>query len=149
MQLYTDYEMMDKDPIISAALDIYADESTLADQFGDVLTIKAGNSNIQKILYNLFYDVLNIEFNLWSWIRQMCKYGDFFLKMEIAEKYGVYNVIPYTAYHIERQENYDKEHPNAVSFRYSPEVLAVQITALSTVSNPVGEIQHRFQESQA
>jgi hypothetical protein len=51
----------------------------------------------------------------------MCKYGDFFLKMEIAEKYGVYNVIPYTAYHIERQENYDPEHPNAVRFRYSPE----------------------------
>jgi hypothetical protein len=45
----------------------------------------------------------------------------FFLKMEIAEKYGVYNVIPYTAYHIERQENYDPEHPNAVRFRYSPE----------------------------
>jgi hypothetical protein len=30
MQLYTDYEMMDKDPIISAALDIYSDESTLS-----------------------------------------------------------------------------------------------------------------------
>jgi hypothetical protein len=51
----------------------------------------------------------------------MCKYGDFFLKLEIAEKYGVYNVIPYTAFHIERQENYDKDHPNAVRFRYSPE----------------------------
>jgi hypothetical protein len=37
MQLYTDYEMMDKDPIISSALDIYSDESTLADQFGDIL----------------------------------------------------------------------------------------------------------------
>jgi hypothetical protein len=51
----------------------------------------------------------------------MCKYGDFFLKLEIAEKYGVYNVIPFTAYHIDRQENYDKEHPNAVRFKYSPE----------------------------
>jgi hypothetical protein len=51
----------------------------------------------------------------------MCKYGDFFLKLEIAEKYGVYNVIPYTAFHIERQENYDHEHPNAVRFKYSPE----------------------------
>jgi hypothetical protein len=88
---------------------------------GEVLRIKSNNEDIQQILYNLFYDVLNIEFNLWSWIRQMCKYGDFFLKMEIAEKFGVYNVIPYTAYHIERQENYDHEHPNAVRFRYSPE----------------------------
>jgi len=65
MQLYTDYEMMDKDPIISSALDIYADESTLADQFGDILTIKSSDSRIQKILYSLFYDVMNIEFNLW------------------------------------------------------------------------------------
>ena len=29
--------MMDKDPIISSALDIYSDESTLEDQFGDIL----------------------------------------------------------------------------------------------------------------
>ena len=73
MQLYADYEMMDKDPIISSALDIYSDESTLADQFGDILTIKCNNTQIQKILYNLFYDVLNIEFNLWTWIRNMNK----------------------------------------------------------------------------
>jgi hypothetical protein len=119
--VYSDYDNMDYDAIIASALDIIADECTLKNDMGEVLQIKSNNEDVQQILYNLFYDVLNIEFNLWSWIRQMCKYGDFFLKMEIAEKYGVYNVIPYTAYHIERQENYDKEHPNAVRFRYSPE----------------------------
>jgi hypothetical protein len=119
--VYSDYDNMDYDAIVASALDIIADESTLKNDMGEVLRIKSNNEDVQQILYNLFYDVLNIEFNLWSWIRQMCKYGDFFLKMEIAEKYGVYNVIPYTAYHIERQENYDKEHPNAVRFRYSPE----------------------------
>ena len=119
--VYSDYDNMDYDAIVASALDIIADESTLKNDMGEVLRIKSNNEDVQQILYNLFYDVLNIEFNLWSWIRQMCKYGDFFLKMEIAEKYGVYNVIPYTAYHIERQENYDQEHPNAVRFRYSPE----------------------------
>ena len=119
--VYSDYDNMDYDAIVASALDIIADESTLKNDLGEVLHIKSSNADVQQILYNLFYDVLNIEFNLWSWIRQMCKYGDFFLKMEIAEKYGVYNVIPYTAYHIERQENYDLEHPNAVRFRYSPE----------------------------
>jgi len=119
--VYSDYDNMDYDAIIASALDIISDECTLKNDMGEVLQIKSNNEDVQQILYNLFYDVLNIEFNLWSWIRQMCKYGDFFLKMEIAEKYGVYNVIPYTAYHIERQENYDKEHPNAVRFRYSPE----------------------------
>jgi hypothetical protein len=119
--VYSDYDNMDYDAIVASSLDIIADECTLKNDMGEVLHIKSNNEDVQQILYNLFYDVLNIEFNLWSWIRQMCKYGDFFLKMEIAEKYGVYNVIPYTAYHIERQENYDKEHPNAVRFRYSPE----------------------------
>jgi hypothetical protein len=119
--VYSDYDNMDYDAIIASALDIISDESTLKNDMGEVLHIKSNNEDIQQVLYNLFYDVLNIEFNLWSWIRQMCKYGDFFLKMEIAEKFGVYNVIPYTAFHIERQENYDREHPNAVRFRYSPE----------------------------
>jgi hypothetical protein len=119
--VYSDYDNMDYDAIVASALDIISDESTLKSDMGEVLHIKSSDEDIQQILYNLFYDVLNIEFNLWSWIRQMCKYGDFFLKLEIAEKYGVYNVIPYTAYHIERQENYDKEHPNAVRFKYSPE----------------------------
>ena len=102
MQLYTDYEMMDKDPIISSALDIYADESTLADQFGDILTIKSSDSRIQKILYNLFYDVMNIEFNLWPCIRNMAKYGDFFLKLDIADDIGILNVRLFSSYEIER-----------------------------------------------
>jgi len=119
--VYSDYDNMDYDAIVASALDIIADESTLKNDMGEVLQIRSSNEDVQQILYNLFYDVLNIEFNLWSWIRQMCKYGDFFLKLEIAETYGVYNVIPYTAFHIERQENYDPEHPNAVRFKYSPE----------------------------
>jgi hypothetical protein len=108
MQLYADYEMMDRDPIISSALDIYSDESTLADQFGDVLTIRANNTKVQKILYNLFYDILNIEFNLWTWIRNMTKYGDFFLKMDIAEGIGIINVRPFSSYEIERWEEFDE-----------------------------------------
>jgi len=120
-QLYSDYDIMDTDAIVGSALDIVADECTLKDDMNEVLSIRSSDENIQKILYNLFYDVLNIEFNLWSWIRQMCKYGDFFLKLEIAEKFGVYNVIPYTAYHIERQENYDKENPASIRFQFRPE----------------------------
>jgi len=108
MQLYADYEMMDKDPIINSALDIYSDESTLADQFGDTLTIRAQNTRVQKILYNLFYDILNIEFNLWSWIRNMTKYGDFFLKLDIAEEIGIMNARPFSSYEMERWEEYNE-----------------------------------------
>ncbi len=78
---------MDTDAIIASALDILADESTLRNDMGEVLQIRSSDEDVQKILYNLFYDVLNIEFNLWPWIRNMLKYGDFFLKLEIAEKF--------------------------------------------------------------
>ncbi len=120
-QLYSEYDLMDQDAIIASALDILSDESTLKNDMGEVLQIRSANEDIQKILYNLFYDVLNIEFNLWMWIRQMCKYGDFFLKLEIAEKYGVYNVIPYTAYHIERQEAFNPDNPAEIRYRYAPD----------------------------
>ncbi len=123
-QIYSDYDAMDTDAIIASALDIIADECTLKNDMGEVLQIRSSDEDTQKILYNLFYDVLNIEFNMWSWIRQMCKYGDFFLKLEIAEKFGVYNVIPYTAYHIERQENYDPKKPAEVRYAFSPDGFA-------------------------
>jgi len=119
--IYSEYDVMDQDAIIASALDILADESTLKNDMGEVLSIRSANEDIQNILYNLFYDVLNIEFNLWMWIRQMCKYGDFFLKLEIAEKFGVYNVIPYTAYHMERQEGYNEENPQEIRYIYNPE----------------------------
>jgi hypothetical protein len=112
---------MDTDAIIASALDIVADECTLKNDMNEVLQIRSSDEDIQKTLYNLFYDVLNIEFNLWSWIRQMCKYGDFFIKLEIAEKFGVYNVIPYTAYHIQRKENFDPKNPSKVEFLYNPD----------------------------
>ena len=108
IQLYTDYEMMDRDPIIHSALDIYSDESTLADQFGDILTIKTNNTKVQKILYNLFYDILNIDFNMWAWIRNMTKYGDLFLKLDIADGIGIINARPFSSYEIERIEEYDE-----------------------------------------
>ena len=120
-QLYNDYDVMDQDAIVASALDIIADECTLKNDMGEILQIKSSDEDIQKILYNLFYDVLNVEFNLWSWARQMCKYGDFFLKLEISEKFGVYNVIPYAAYHIERKENFDLENPTKVVFNYNPD----------------------------
>ena len=120
-QLYSEYDAMDTDAIIASALDIISDECTLKNDMGEVLQIKSSDEDVQKILYNLFYDVLNIEFNLWPWIRNMCKYGDFFLKLEISEKFGVYNVIPYNAFHIERQDGFDPDRPADVRYRFDPD----------------------------
>ena len=124
IQLYSDYEAMDTDPLIASTLDILADEATLKNDMGEVLSIKSSDENIQRVLYNLYYDVLNIEFNLWSWTRNMCKYGDFFLKLEISEEFGVYNVLPYTVYHMVRYEGQDPSQPSKVTFTIDPDGLA-------------------------
>ena len=124
LQLYSDYEAMDHDPIIAAALDIISDETTNRNEYGDVLNINSSDENVRKVLHNLFYDVLNIEFNLSTWIRNMCKYGDFYLKMEVSEKFGVYNVIPLSVYEVVREEGTDPENPSYVKFTLDPNGLA-------------------------
>ena len=116
LNLFKDYESMDSDAIISSALDIYSDESTMKSEYGEVLQINTDNEQIKEILHNLFYDIVNIEFNLWPWIRNMCKYGDFFLKLEIDEKYGVTNVVPLSVYDVSRLEGLDPENPEYVKF---------------------------------
>jgi hypothetical protein len=116
-ELFRDYDAMDNDPIIASALDIYADESTTKNEYGDVLAIKSSNENVSAILHNLFYDVINIEFNLWPWVRNLVKYGDFFLALEIAEGKGIINVTPYSVYNTERLEGTDPANQNYVKFK--------------------------------
>jgi hypothetical protein len=117
LELFRDYEAMDTDSIISSALDIYADECTAKDEFEDTLTISTTNDQIHKVLHNLFYDIMNIEFNLWPWVRNTLKYGDFFLHLNITEKFGITNVEPISAYEMIREEGTDPENPNKVIFK--------------------------------
>jgi len=116
-EVFRDYDAMDNDPILASALDIYADESTLKNEFGDTLLVHSENQKVQDILVNLFYDVLNVEFNLWPWVRNMCKYGDFFLGLEVAEGKGIVNVTPHSVYNTERLERTDPSNPNSVKFK--------------------------------
>jgi hypothetical protein len=116
LELYTDYEAMDKDSIISSILDIYSDECTLKNDMGDVIRIKSNDEKLKKTLHNLFYDVLNIEFNLWSWVRGMNKYGDYYLYLDIDDELGVVNAQPLSCYETRREEGYDLDNPYSVRF---------------------------------
>ena len=117
VELFRDYDTMDMDPILASALDIYADECTTRNEMGDILHIKSTNDEIKNILHNLFYDILNIEFNLWSWTRCMAKYGDFYLRLHISPEYGVYLVEPLSTYYVTRVENAQLTNKNFVKFQ--------------------------------
>ena len=135
--LFKDYESMDSDSIISSALDIYADESTMKNPYGQVLNIITDNNNVKEILHNLFYDILNIEFNLWPWTRNLCKYGDFFLYLDIEDKYGITNVVPVSTYELLRVEGEDPENPYLVKFRMEAQHTTHPYFARSTTGKKV------------
>jgi len=117
IELFRDYDTMDMDPILSSALDIYADESLTRNELGDVLVINTPDDNIKQILRNLYYDIMNIEFNLWSYVRNMCKYGDFYLRLYVSPEYGVYMIEPISAYNVTRVENSDLYNKNYIKFQ--------------------------------
>jgi len=122
IDLFRDYDSMDQDPILASALDIYADECTAKNESGNILKIHHADDNIKQILENLFYDILNVEFNLWPWTRNLVKYGDLFLQLEIAEEegIGVVNVMPLSSYEVSRVEGFDAANPQRVKFVYAP-----------------------------
>jgi hypothetical protein len=125
LQLFRDYDMMDNDPIIASVLDIYADESTVKDEFNRILSIKTDDTQVQEILHNLFYDILNVEFNLWPWIRNMAKYGDFFLYLDIDPEYGIVNAIPLSIYETVRIEGEEPGNPFSVRFTIQNDFLSL------------------------
>ena len=120
IDLFRDYDSMDMDPILSSALDIFADECTAKNEQGNVLKIHHPDDNVKQILENLFYDIMNVEFTLWPWVRNLVKYGDLFLQLEMAEGVGIVNVIPMSVYETSRVEGFDPNNPQRVKFVYSP-----------------------------
>ena len=89
---YYDYEAMEYTPEISVALDIFAEEATTANESGKVLTIYSDSGRIKKELTHLFENVLDINANLTSWARNVCKYGDNFIYNKIVPNQGIVGV---------------------------------------------------------
>lgn len=86
---YFDYDMMEYYPIIGAALDVMMEESTLPNEKGEILTIYSESKRVKKELDNLFENNLNIRLNLPMWTRNMCKYGDDFVYLDVHDELGV------------------------------------------------------------
>jgi len=119
MARYSDFSEMEYTPEISSALDIYSEETVSPDETGSVLHIYSENAKIQSLLEELFVDTLNVEFNLTSWVRNLVKYGDFFLFNDVSPEFGIINAYPIPVNEIEREEGFDPEDPMSVRFRWA------------------------------
>ena len=99
-----DYESMEYTPEISAALDIYAEESTTTNEDGFILQIYSESKRIKSVLADLFNNSLDINTNLPMWTRNTCKYGDNFVYLKLDPEKGVVGVQQLPTIEIERHE---------------------------------------------
>ena len=116
---YVDFDQMEYMPEIASTMDIYADEMTTYSDLRPMLNIKCPNEEIKAVLTILFDSILNLNYNLFGWSRTMCKYGDFFLYLDIDEKYGIKAVIALPSAEVERLEGKDSTNPNYVQYQWN------------------------------
>ena len=99
-----DYESMEYTPEISAALDIYAEESTTTNEDGFILQIYSESKRIKSVLADLFNNSLDINTNLPMWTRNACKYGDNFVYLKLDPEKGIVGCQQLPTIEIERHE---------------------------------------------
>ena len=118
MASYYDYESMEYTPEISAALDIYAEESTTPDKDGFMLQIYSESKRIKSVLADLFNNRLDINTNLPMWTRNTCKFGDNFVYLKLDPEKGIIGCQQLPNIQIERLEKGMRFQPD----RYSQEM---------------------------
>ena len=116
---YLDFDQMEYMPEIASALDIYADEMTTSTILSPLLKIDCTNDEIKVILDNLYHKILNLDSNLFGWCRSLCKFGDYFMYIDIDEDIGVKNVVGLPNDEVERLEGEDRTNPNYVQYQWN------------------------------
>ena len=91
-------------PEIGAALDIYAEESTTANEDGHMLQIYSESKRIKSVLTDLFNNVLDINTSLPMWTRNTAKFGDNFVFLKLDPEKGVVGCNQLPNIEIERLE---------------------------------------------
>jgi hypothetical protein len=115
MASYYDYESMEYTPEISAALDIYSEESTTPDQDGHILKIYSESKRIRQVLVDLFVNKMDINTNLPMWTRNTCKFGDNFIYLKLDPEKGIVGCQQLPNIQIERLEKGMRFQPDKYS----------------------------------
>lgn len=103
---YQDYRAMDNSPEVSKALSIMKDECLTQNEYGQVLQIYSDQERVKKALEDLFMNRLNINEALSLWIREMLKWGDYFVYLHIDKDNGVMGYMNYHPSEVHREEGY-------------------------------------------
>lgn len=77
---YAGYEDLLRDPVISAALEMYADDATQMNRDGNVIWVESDDQTIADA-GNRLISVLGIDKYVWKHIYSLCTYGDLYLRL--------------------------------------------------------------------
>ena len=101
---YSDFEAMEFYPEIAATLDIMMEESTTLNSNGRMMNVYSESKRVKGILEDLFFNRLDIHTSLPMWIRNLCKYGDNFVYLNIDDRRGIVGGKQMPNYEMERRE---------------------------------------------
>jgi len=118
---YSDFEAMEFFPEIAAALDIMMEESTTLNSDGRMINVYSDSTRVKGEIEDLLFNRLDIHTTLPMYIRNMCKYGDNFLFLNLQKDIGVVNSRQLPNFEIERKEG--DIHKLAISTDPNPEEL--------------------------
>lgn len=113
---YQDFRTMDNSPVVSAALSIIRDECLTRSEKGKILEIYSDDARVKEILIDLFKNVLNVDYNFRLWIRDLIKYGDYFIYLMTDKDVGIYNFQVMMPEEMTRYEGVSGK--NDVTFRH-------------------------------
>lgn len=117
---YSDYAEMEAYPVLSNALNIFADEVMQKNEDGKIIQVNSEDKEIQQLLQELFDNVLHLNGKVgWKMVRNLLKYGDTFYLLDVTPENGVVNLIRMPANEVEREEGFDRDDPTAIRFRWT------------------------------
>lgn len=117
LSAYQDFRAMDMSPEIAAALNIMRDECLSKGDRGEILGIYSENERVKSVLKDLFTNRLNVEYNMKLWIRELMKYGDYFVLLKVDKEDGIYSFLTLPPEEIHREDGYNGN-PEDVRFRW-------------------------------
>lgn len=149
LERYKDYDMMDEVGEITLALDMYADESSLADsERKHSVLVKAKNTKLKGVIEDLLYNTLLIDREVRPMIRYLCKFGDFAAEIiPTKNRDGVASFRFVNAYNFTRIQTkygdlvgffYQDPAVTAPVFLHPWQVIHMRLTSYETVYHPYG-----------
>lgn len=79
-EVYDALDVMCDDPMVAAALEVYASTATEYNQDGKIVWCESDDPYVSKYVTFLL-DTMNVDKNAYGWMHSMCKYGDLYLRL--------------------------------------------------------------------